>query len=51
MITTVLAVTLLAGGPNIDIDTEKTLRSADALAKDFNEAIGKPRVVAIIAPT
>ena len=47
MITAAIMTALLSTA----IGTDQELRSAESFAKDFNAAIGKPRVVAIIAPT
>ena len=51
MIATTIATVILSTTLGAPMDTDQTLRSADSFAKDFNAAAGKPRVVAILAPT
>lgn len=51
MITTLIAATLIMGDKPIDNEDQMKLRTAESLSKDFNAAIGKPRVIAILAPT
>ena len=51
MLTTMIATAMIANVQSAQTDGSAELRNADRIAKDFNNAIGKPRVIAIIAPT
>ena len=51
MITATIATVLLSTTLGAPMDIEQELRSAESFAKEFNAATGKPRVVAILAPT
>ena len=51
MLTTLIATAMIAHGQHAQTDGSSDLRKAATFAKDFNDSIGKPRVVAILAPT
>ena len=51
MLTTMIATAMIANVQSAQTDSSSDLRNANKISKDFNDAIGKPRVLAIIAPT
>lgn len=51
ILTTMIATAMIVHVQSAQTDGSDELRDAASFAKDFSDAVGKPRVVAIIAPT
>ena len=51
MLTAAIATVVLSATLEAPMGIDQELRSAESFAKEFNAATGKPRVVAIVAPT